>query len=53
MTLLVELLGDSSQIVGIRKSVERLLSGRSDAQRRLPSLLIHGETGTGKGLLVS
>jgi transcriptional regulator with PAS, ATPase and Fis domain len=51
MALLVELLGDSSQIVGVRKCVERLLSGRSDALRRLPSLLIHGETGTGKGLL--
>src|SRR5256712_605904 len=45
-----ELLGESSGIEAVREKVERLLKGQRDA-RRLPPILIEGETGTGKGLL--
>jgi transcriptional regulator with AAA-type ATPase domain len=44
-----ELLGSSPGIVALRDTVSRLL-GRPGA-RRLPPILILGETGTGKGLL--
>jgi transcriptional regulator with AAA-type ATPase domain/predicted ATPase len=50
MDFLVELLGESRGIVALREKLERLLSGGVDG-RRLPSVLIQGETGTGKGLL--
>jgi transcriptional regulator with PAS, ATPase and Fis domain/tetratricopeptide (TPR) repeat protein len=43
-------LGESSAIVEVREQISRLL--RSPA-RRLPPILILGETGTGKGLLAS
>jgi DNA-binding NtrC family response regulator/tetratricopeptide (TPR) repeat protein len=42
--------GESARIVAIRAQVEQLLA-RQTAARRLPPLLILGETGTGKGLL--
>src|SRR5712691_1897216 len=45
-----ELLGESSGIEAVREKVERLLKRQRDA-RRLPPILIEGETGTGKGLL--
>jgi transcriptional regulator with PAS, ATPase and Fis domain len=44
-----ELLGSSPGIVALRDTVSRLL-GRPGA-RRLPPILILGETGSGKGLL--
>jgi DNA-binding NtrC family response regulator/ABC-type dipeptide/oligopeptide/nickel transport system ATPase component len=44
------LLGDSPGLRAVRDKVERLLR-RQSGIRRLPPLLIHGETGTGKGLL--
>src|ERR1700675_3716163 len=50
MDFLAELIGESSGIVDLRKKAERLLHGQRDG-RRLPPLLIQGETGTGKGLL--
>ena len=45
-----ELIGYSPPIVALRDQIERLLSGRS-ATHRLPSVLLRGETGTGKGLV--
>jgi transcriptional regulator with PAS, ATPase and Fis domain len=42
--------GESPRIVAIRAQVEHLLA-RQTAARRLPPILILGETGTGKGLL--
>jgi DNA-binding NtrC family response regulator/tetratricopeptide (TPR) repeat protein len=44
------LIGDSPGVVAIRAQVEQLLRMRS-AVRRLPAVLVLGETGTGKGLL--
>ena len=41
------LLGDSPQIQAVRDQVARLLQRQAGA-RRLPPVLIHGETGTGK-----
>jgi DNA-binding NtrC family response regulator/tetratricopeptide (TPR) repeat protein len=43
------LLGNSPAIVAVRKSLEHLLQRQTS--RRLPPILIEGETGTGKGLL--
>ena len=45
-----QLLGESPAIVAVRRQLERLLRSHADA-RRLPPILIQGETGTGKGLL--
>jgi transcriptional regulator with AAA-type ATPase domain/tetratricopeptide (TPR) repeat protein len=45
------LLGQSAPLVVIREQVERLLQRHAGGARRLPPLLILGETGTGKGLL--
>jgi DNA-binding NtrC family response regulator/tetratricopeptide (TPR) repeat protein len=50
VTLLAELLGESPAIQAVRATVERLLAHGAEG-RRLPPLLIQGETGTGKGLL--
>src|SRR5215813_6771614 len=50
MDALSEVLGVSPTIVALRKGVARLLSGHLEG-RRLPTVLIQGETGTGKGLL--
>src|SRR6267142_1548451 len=50
MQHLADLLGESPGIQGIREKIERLLTRQQDA-RRLPPVLIEGETGTGKGLL--
>jgi DNA-binding NtrC family response regulator/tetratricopeptide (TPR) repeat protein len=47
---LSDLVGDSPGIRVVRETVARLLARQQDA-RRLPSILIQGETGTGKGLL--
>ena len=53
MTALSQLLGESPPIVAIREQVARLLRSASGPGRRLPSILILGETGTGKGLLAA
>src|SRR5512145_107422 len=50
MKLLADLVGDSPGIRAVRETVARVLARQQDA-RRLPSILIEGETGTGKGLL--
>ena len=51
MTALARLLGDSPGITGVREQVGRLLRHQGEPARRLPPILILGETGTGKGLL--
>ncbi|HEU5322163.1 MAG TPA: sigma 54-interacting transcriptional regulator, partial [Methylomirabilota bacterium] len=50
MTPLAELLGDSAAVQAVREKIGRLLQRPLEA-RRLPPILIQGETGTGKGLL--
>src|SRR5262245_31706136 len=45
-----ELLGESQVTASIREHLRRLLAHRPDG-RRVPALLIQGETGTGKGLV--
>src|SRR5213594_4425727 len=50
MSPLAQLIGDSPGLVAVRKQVEHLLQRQSET-RRLPPILILGETGTGKGLL--
>ena len=50
MKTLSDLIGDSSGIRAVRETIARLLA-RQQEVRRLPSILIEGETGTGKGLL--
>src|SRR5882724_2701996 len=50
MASLDELIGDSPGLVAVRTQVEQLLRRHSET-RRLPPILILGETGTGKGLL--
>src|SRR5437899_4677454 len=50
MKHLADLLGESPGIEAIRDKIVRLLERQQDA-RRLPPVLIEGETGTGKGLL--
>ncbi|MBI3028002.1 MAG: sigma 54-interacting transcriptional regulator [Candidatus Rokubacteria bacterium] len=50
MNPLAELLGESPGIAAVRQKIGQLLQRQTDA-RRLPPILIEGETGTGKGLL--
>src|SRR5678815_1945291 len=50
MATLDDLIGESSAMVALRLRVQRLLQRLSGLQR-LPSILIQGETGTGKTLL--
>jgi len=50
MKALSDLLGESAGIRAVREKVARLLERPADS-RRLPPILIQGETGTGKGLL--
>src|SRR5947207_12345352 len=45
-----ELVGESRSIAIVREKLRRLLA-RQRAGQRLPSILIQGETGTGKGLV--
>ena len=47
---LAELMGESTAMVALRAQVRRLVQMQSSA-RRLPAILLVGETGTGKGLL--
>ncbi len=53
MPALKEIFGESPGIVAIRDQVTRLLERQAVGLRRLPPILILGETGTGKGLLAS
>src|SRR5713101_7947820 len=50
MASLDQLIGDSPGLVAVRTQVEQLLRRHTET-RRLPPILILGETGTGKGLL--
>jgi DNA-binding NtrC family response regulator/tetratricopeptide (TPR) repeat protein len=50
MKVLSDLVGDSPGIRAVRETVARLVARQQDV-RRLPSILIEGETGSGKGLL--
>ncbi len=50
MTLLPEMVGESPGIAAIRDRIARLVARASDV-RRLPPVLIQGETGSGKGLV--
>ena len=53
MPALNEIFGESPGIAAIREQVSRLLERQAMGARRLPPILILGETGTGKGLLAS
>ena len=50
MDPLSDLIGDDPKIIALRKRARALLQ-RHQGGRRLPPILIQGETGTGKGLL--
>src|SRR5262250_2642354 len=50
MDVLADLIGASPVIESVREQIRRLVS-RQHGARRLPSILIQGETGTGKGLV--
>src|ERR1700730_14794041 len=50
MAGLEELFGESTAIQAVRENMQRLLS-RPHAGRRVPAVLIQGETGSGKGLV--
>ena len=52
MAVLGGVIGSSPDLVAVRTQVEQLLRRQSEA-RRLPPVLILGETGTGKGLLAN
>src|SRR5262245_34890290 len=48
---LQQLLGASPALAAVREELTRLLARPASAQKRLPPVLITGETGTGKGLV--
>ena len=50
MNQLAELIGSSPGMEGVRDQIRRLVA-RQQAGHRLPSIMITGETGTGKGLV--
>jgi transcriptional regulator with AAA-type ATPase domain/tetratricopeptide (TPR) repeat protein len=50
MDPLAELVGESQAIEAVRDQIRRLVA-RPEGGRRLPAILISGETGTGKGLV--
>src|SRR5215212_7176249 len=49
--MLNQLLGASPELAAVRDQLSRLLGRQAAPQRRLPPVLIQGETGTGKGLV--
>ena len=51
MAPLDRLIGESQGIAALREQVARLLARPLDGARRLPPILLLGETGTGKGLV--
>src|SRR6266498_1542888 len=51
ITMLNQLLGASPELAAVRDQLSRLLGRQAAPQRRLPPVLIQGETGTGKGLV--
>ena len=51
--MLRQLLGQSAALAAIREQINQLLARTAAAPRRLPPVLIQGETGTGKGLVAS
>ena len=53
MAGLDRLLGDSAALAAVRDQAARLLRSVATPGRRLPPVLLLGETGTGKGLLAS
>ena len=52
MSRLAELLGESRGILELCEKIRQLLA-RSQGSRRLPPILLQGETGTGKGLVAN
>ena len=50
MALMPELVGESPDILAIKERIARLVARASEV-RRLPPVLIQGETGSGKGLV--
>src|SRR5437868_7719460 len=48
--ILRQLIGDSENVVILRDQIQGLVRRQADA-RRFPPILLHGETGTGKGLI--
>jgi len=50
MDPLAELVGESATFDAVRAQIRRLLA-RREKGRRLPSILLNGETGSGKGLV--
>ena len=50
MNQLAELIGSSPAMEGVRDQIRRLVA-RQQSGHRLPSIMITGETGTGKGLV--
>ncbi|HEV8438900.1 MAG TPA: sigma 54-interacting transcriptional regulator [Methylomirabilota bacterium] len=51
MDQLDELLGESPVVEALREQIRRLIGHQKTGGRRPPSILIEGETGTGKGLV--
>jgi transcriptional regulator with AAA-type ATPase domain/tetratricopeptide (TPR) repeat protein len=51
MAVLGQVMGESAPIAAVREQAARLLRSAATPGRRLPPVLILGETGTGKGLL--
>ena len=51
--MLRQILGQSPAVAAIREQVNQLLTRTQAAPKRLPPVLIEGETGTGKGLVAS
>ena len=49
--MLNQMLGASPEMAAVRDQLSRLLGRQAAPQRRLPPILIQGETGTGKGLV--
>src|SRR5882724_1417948 len=52
MDELASLVGDSPKLEAVRRSIRRMVA-RDHGGQRLPTVLLQGETGTGKGLVAS